>query len=115
VRLVVEAFVELAKVTDEDGDTMFGAFSVPVTVRLVTVVLASVVVPVTARPPPIDWFPVTVEVPIVAELAVRYVVTALVVVLLPITTLVKLAKADDNEDEKYPEVLVLLVMKASVE
>jgi hypothetical protein len=43
----------------------------PDTAREVAVVVAKVVVPVTPRVPPIVSLPVTVEVPVVAVLAVR--------------------------------------------
>ena len=43
----------------------------PDTVRRVAVVVANVEVPVTPRVPPIASLPVTVEVPIVAVLAVK--------------------------------------------
>jgi hypothetical protein len=49
-----------------------------------------------------------VDVPTVSVFAVRYVVTALVVVELPMMMLVKLARVA-MRDEKKPEVLVLLV------
>ena len=80
----------------------------------VAVVVARVEVPVTASVPPTDSLPVTVEVPTVCVLAVRYVVTALVVVELPMTMLVKLARVA-TRDEKNPLVDVLLVMSALVE
>ena len=71
--------------------------------------LPSDVCPVTPNVPPTVWLPVTVEVPVVAVLAVRYVVTAFVVVELPTIKLVKLARVASN-DAKKPVVLVLLVM-----
>ena len=76
--------------------------------KLVTVVVARVEVPVTARVPPTDWLPVIVEVPTVCVLAVKYVVTALVVVELPTIKLLKLASVA-TRDAKNPLVEVLLV------
>jgi ABC-type uncharacterized transport system fused permease/ATPase subunit len=91
--------------------------------------LASVVCPVTASVPPMLVLPltvkavaeavlsvdcpVTVDVPTVAVLAVRYVVTAFVVVLLPTIRLVKLA-SEAKRDEKNPVVEVLFVVSELV-
>ena len=86
----------------------------PATVRPPVVeALPSDVCPVTPNVPPTVWLPVTVEVPVVAVLAVRYVVTAFVVVLLPTIRLVKLA-SEAKRDEKNPVVEVLFVVSELV-
>ena len=73
----------------------------PLTVKAVAEAVARVVCPV------------TVEVPTVCVLAVKYVVTAFVVVEFPIMRSVKLASVEAREAKK-PFVLVELVMNALV-
>lgn len=86
----------------------------PDTVRAVVDASPSVVFPVTSSVPPTVSLPVTVEVPTVCVLAVRYVVTALVVVELATIKLVKLA-SEEAKVVKNPFDVVELVMKALVE
>ena len=74
----------------------------------VAVVVARVEVLVTVRVPPTVSLLVTVEVPTVCVLAVKYVVTAFVVVELPMMILVMLASVE-RSDEKNPLVVVELV------
>ena len=79
------------------------------TVSEAIVVEDKVVKPVTPNVPPTISFPITVEVPTVEVLAVRYVVTALVVVELPMMMLVMFASVANN-DAKNPLVLVEFVI-----
>ena len=105
--MVAVKAVEDARPRDETEDTRL------FDVKLDTEVVARVEVPVTASVPPTVSLPVMVEVPVVAVLAVKYVVTAFVVVELPTIKLVKLAKVA-TRDEKKPLVVVELVINPFV-